>query len=814
MKTYTRLFYLCFALIVFLGNLAISQNVPPSSIKPLGSNSNITLEFIDQFIENQMELNHISGMAASVIVGDKVVWTKEAGLANRETGMEVTDSTLFLTYSVSKMFTGLSLMQQYDKGLFELDDNINDYLPFDVVHPQYPETPITFRMLMTHTAGVSEPGSLITSVMVEGYDYPGTLHDFIESFFVPGGEFYSESHFSSYEPGTQFFYSNVGATLAGYLTECISGIPFNDYCKDSLLIPMGMDNSSYLLADINMDNLAVQYEHNGSNYIPQGHISNAALPAGFLRTSNKQMANFVKTLVNDGNFEGTQIIEESTLDTMTSGHIFPNQNIGLLFGYDHNFDVWGHTGGLSVEEIKTMAFYHKEEQWGVSLLTNGGDDIYGIAYLLMQYAREFSALSLSSFTVDDENGNELLETDEESDLHVSFRCAMQQPITNAKVILRCNHENITVIDSIFTVPTINPDQIISNEGNPFKILVNTVDEPEEIVIEFIYFQDNELIGKEQYPIYTGHPTILLIDDEEHIQRNISKSITYYRDAFESLNIDFYFRNLKLSPISDSFINQFASVIWFTGIKNGSSNILPQQAQNLLIQYLDQGGNLFLSSQHASSFCGNTNLFNNYLKVNHLENSWPGPKYVKGVENDTISDGLEFYITGGDGNNSAYSPSVIEPTGDASAIFNYASTNNCSGVRNAEEDYKTVYLSFGIEAVDNAEDRKEILNRSLNWFGDMTVGFPDTNYQPESQDIFQIYPNPTNGKLNIQLFENVEEIIKINITDLAGKQYFSRKVNPGNQKFISIEDLNIPAGIYLINIKTNLEYYSQKLIFGF
>lgn len=117
-------------------------------------------------------------------------------------------------------------------------------------------------------------------------------------------------------------------------------------------------------------------------------------------------------------------------------------------------------------------------------------------------------------------------------------------------------------------------------------------------------------------------------------------------------------------------------------------------------------------------------------------------------------------------------------------------------------------------MDNAEDRKEILNRSLNWFGDMTVGFPDTNYQPESQDIFQIYPNPTNGKLNIQLFENVEEIIKINITDLAGKQYFSRKVNPGNQKFISIEDLNIPAGIYLINIKTNLEYYSQKLIFGF
>ena len=139
MKILSKLSYLVITILVINANIVQSQNEPPFSIKPLGSNSNITLEFLEEFINSRMEENHISGLAISIVVGDSVVWSKEEGLANRETGMTVTDSTLFLTYSVSKMFTGLSLMQQYDKGLFDLDDNINDYLPFEIVHPQFPD---------------------------------------------------------------------------------------------------------------------------------------------------------------------------------------------------------------------------------------------------------------------------------------------------------------------------------------------------------------------------------------------------------------------------------------------------------------------------------------------------------------------------------------------------------------------------------------------------------------------------------------------------------------------------------------------------
>ena len=51
------------------------------------------------------------------------------------------------TSSASKTVTGASLMHLYQQNLFLLNDNINDYLPFDVNHPNYPEVPITFKML-------------------------------------------------------------------------------------------------------------------------------------------------------------------------------------------------------------------------------------------------------------------------------------------------------------------------------------------------------------------------------------------------------------------------------------------------------------------------------------------------------------------------------------------------------------------------------------------------------------------------------------------------------------------------------------------
>jgi len=78
------------------------------------------------------------------------------GHANIGQDIEPTDSTLFFLASVSKTVVAVALMQLWEDGRFGLDDNINLYLPWSVRHPFFPTTPITFRMLMTHTSSIKD----------------------------------------------------------------------------------------------------------------------------------------------------------------------------------------------------------------------------------------------------------------------------------------------------------------------------------------------------------------------------------------------------------------------------------------------------------------------------------------------------------------------------------------------------------------------------------------------------------------------------------------------------------------------------------
>ena len=63
---------------------------------------------------------------------------------------------MFILSSVSKTVTATALMQLYERGLFELNDDIDAYLPFEVNHPNYPSASISFKMLLTHTSGIKD----------------------------------------------------------------------------------------------------------------------------------------------------------------------------------------------------------------------------------------------------------------------------------------------------------------------------------------------------------------------------------------------------------------------------------------------------------------------------------------------------------------------------------------------------------------------------------------------------------------------------------------------------------------------------------
>lgn len=252
---------------------------------------------LEDFIVNEMAACHIPGLSAAILKKGEVIWEGAFGYADLEVSppKPVEMDTLFIQASVSKAVAAVPLMQLWEQGLFDLHDPINDYLPFPVVHPDYPDTDITFFMLMTHTASINDNWNMMPT-------YPGDspipLGEYLEGYLTPGGPYYHYLfNYVHEEPGTLRVYSNIGFALAGYMVEVISGMHLDDYCKENLFGPLGMDESSYLLADLNQDHIAMPYKWDGSQYVPYGHYGISWYPSAQLRTSTPQLMKFLYAFV-------------------------------------------------------------------------------------------------------------------------------------------------------------------------------------------------------------------------------------------------------------------------------------------------------------------------------------------------------------------------------------------------------------------------------------------------------------------------------------------------------------------------------------
>src|ERR1700730_3807699 len=90
--------------------------------------------------------------------------------------------------SISKTVVATSVMQLWEKGKFQLDDDVNDRLPFVVRSPSHPETPITYRLLLTHRSGIADSLAYRSSYVCG--DPTISLEDWLKGYFTPGGRYY------------------------------------------------------------------------------------------------------------------------------------------------------------------------------------------------------------------------------------------------------------------------------------------------------------------------------------------------------------------------------------------------------------------------------------------------------------------------------------------------------------------------------------------------------------------------------------------------------------------------------------------------
>jgi CubicO group peptidase (beta-lactamase class C family) len=141
--------------ITFIVPTLQAQILPPDRVRSRTeiSSKKLTTAQLESSILVVMEEHHIPGVAALIVKDDSVIWSGNFGYADIAGERMVGDSTLWSVFSISKLFTATALMQLWERGLFHLDDAVNDYLPptLQFVNPNHPDIAITFRMLLSHT---------------------------------------------------------------------------------------------------------------------------------------------------------------------------------------------------------------------------------------------------------------------------------------------------------------------------------------------------------------------------------------------------------------------------------------------------------------------------------------------------------------------------------------------------------------------------------------------------------------------------------------------------------------------------------------
>ena len=368
-------------------------------------------EFLfDKYITFLMKFAHKPSVSACIIINDSVVWSKGYGLYDIENNKPATPDTLYLMASISKTVTATALMQLYDQGLFDLDDDVNDYLPFSLRNPNFHDTSITFRMLLSHRSSLASDNSdrLCCSIIPGDPDIPSYPDPWLEDYLIPGGSAYHSSVWSDSLPGEQYYYANIGYSIIGYLVELISGQNFNEYCKDHIFTPLEMYNTSFRLKDHNSSEIAIPYFYKKGEYIANPHYGMIVIhPSASMRTSIEELSHFLIAHMNGGIYKDVRILNESTVELMHTRHYPPNdQGFGYGLGWIINEKLFrkktiGHSGGWP--GVHTQMTFRPDDKTGILIFTNSYDSsqysgpVVGLAFSLVINALFNKANRLTSY---------------------------------------------------------------------------------------------------------------------------------------------------------------------------------------------------------------------------------------------------------------------------------------------------------------------------------------------------------------------------------------------------------------------------------
>jgi CubicO group peptidase (beta-lactamase class C family) len=279
--------------------LAGCASAPQRPVSIAQGDYETTREYVTRFIQHEMKKNSVEGLSIALVDDQRIVWAEGFGYADEAKKIPASADTLYRVGSISKLFTDTAAMQLVEQGRLDIDQPLKKYIPdFSIKSRFSDKTEITPRQLMTHHSGLP----------------CDRLKGFMTSTPAPFTELVNEirDDYTAYPPNQVFSYSNLGVTLLGIAIQNQSGMPFADFMKQSLLVPLDMKNSSFETGPSASALMAKAYR--GREVVDEPALRD--VPAGGLNSSVTDLSRFMSMVFADGKSGDRTIIEPKTLSEM------------------------------------------------------------------------------------------------------------------------------------------------------------------------------------------------------------------------------------------------------------------------------------------------------------------------------------------------------------------------------------------------------------------------------------------------------------------------------------------------------------------
>lgn len=335
-----KILFALFTLFVLASNAQVLSPIVQKNPKI----SSYKLTLIDSVVNEYVKNRWLIGSSVIVVKDHQVVYYKGLGYADEKTKKPMAADALYRIMSQSKAITSLAIMQLYEQGKLELDDNLSKFISsfknpkviseYNAKDTSYTtvnaKREITIRDLLTHSAGIdyTDIGSANMSAIYNKAGIPSGLGYFnanlVERMTALG------KLPLAHQPGEKFTYG-LNSDVLGAVIEIVSGMPLEAYFNKYIFEPLGMKDTYFNVPAAKANRIPTVYTENSQNEIIEWPDNYRKINSNYpllaktyfsggagLSSTAFDYAIFLDMLLNNGKYNGHQIISPRTVQVMLS----------------------------------------------------------------------------------------------------------------------------------------------------------------------------------------------------------------------------------------------------------------------------------------------------------------------------------------------------------------------------------------------------------------------------------------------------------------------------------------------------------------